>query len=50
MSFLKNQDDGLKDIILKTVELHYNHPRIRAVYRSLRTNLLNLFIYKNNKK
>jgi len=30
-----------------TGELHYTHPRIRAAYRSLRTNLPYLFTYKN---
>ena len=32
-----------------TGELHYTHPRIRAAYRSLRTNLPYLFTYKNYK-
>ena len=27
-------------------ELHYTHPRIRATYRSLRTNLPYVFTYK----
>jgi len=34
---------------LTTGELHYIHPRIRAAYRSLRTNLPYLFTYKNYK-
>ena len=33
-----------------TGKLHYTHPRIRAAYRSLRTNLPYLFTYKNYKK
>ena len=33
-----------------TGELHYTHPRIRAAYRSFRTNLPYLFTYKNYKK
>ena len=33
-----------------TGELNYTHPRIRAAYRSLRTNLPYLFTYKNYKK
>jgi len=32
-----------------TGKLHYTHPRIRAAYRSLRTNLPYLFTYKNHK-
>jgi len=32
-----------------TGKLHYTHPRIRAAYRSLRTNLPYLFTYKNYK-
>ena len=39
-----------KSISSITGELHYTHPRIRAVYRSLRTNLTYLFTYKNYKK
>lgn len=33
-----------------TGKVHYPHPRIRAAYRSLRTNLPYLFTYKNYKK
>jgi len=32
-----------------TGELHYTHPRIRAAYKSLRSNLPYLFTYKNYK-
>ena len=39
-----------KSISSTTGELHYTHPRIRAAYRSLRTNLPYLFTYKNYKK
>ena len=39
-----------KSISSTTGELHYTHPRIRAAYRSLKTNLLYLFTYKNYKK
>jgi len=39
-----------KSISSTTGELHYTHPRIRAAYRSLRTNLLYLYTYKNYKK
>jgi len=39
-----------KSISLTTGELYYTYPRIRAAYRSLRTNLLYLFTYKNEKK
>jgi len=38
-----------KSISSTTGELHYTHPRIRAAYRSLRTNLPYLFTYKNYK-
>ena len=37
-----------KSISSTTGELHYTHPRIRAAYRSLRTNLPYLFTYKNH--
>jgi hypothetical protein len=33
-----------------TGKLHYTHPKIRAAYRSLRTNLPYLFTYKTYKK
>jgi len=39
-----------KSVSSTTGELHYTHPRIRAAYRSLRTNLPCLFTYKNYKK
>ena len=39
-----------KSISSTTGELHYTHPRIRAAYRSLKTNLSYLFTYKNYKK
>ena len=39
-----------KSVSSTTGELHYTHPRIRAAYRSLRTNLPYLFTYKNDKK
>ncbi|MCF6331431.1 MAG: hypothetical protein L3I99_07810 [Sulfurimonas sp.] len=39
-----------KSVSSTTGELHYTHPRIRAAYRSLRTNLAYLFTYKNHKK
>ena len=39
-----------KSVSSTTGELHYTHPRIRAAYRSLRTNLPYLFTYKNHKK
>jgi hypothetical protein len=38
-----------KSISSTTRELHYTHPRIRAAYRSLKTNLPYLFTYKNYK-
>jgi len=38
-----------KSISSTTGELHCTLPRIRAAYRSLRTNLQYLFTYKNNK-
>jgi len=38
-----------KSISSTTGKLHYTHPRIRAAYRSLRTNLHYLFTYKNYK-
>ena len=38
-----------KSISSTTGKLHYTHPRIRAAYRSLRTNLPYLFTYKNYK-
>jgi len=38
-----------KSISLPTGKLHYTHPRIRAAYRSFRTNLPYLFTYKNYK-
>ena len=38
-----------KSVSSTTGELHYTHPRIRATYRSLRTNLPYLFTYKNYK-
>ena len=38
-----------KSISSTTGKLHYNHPRIRAAYRSLITNVLYLFTYKNYK-
>jgi hypothetical protein len=38
-----------KSVSSTTGELHYTHPRIRAAYRSLRTNLPYLFTYKNYK-
>ncbi len=38
-----------KSVSNTTGELHYTHPRIRAAYRSLRTNLPYLFTYKNYK-
>jgi hypothetical protein len=39
-----------KSISSATGKLHYTHPRIRAAYRSLRTNLPYLFTYKNHKE
>jgi len=39
-----------KSVSSTTGELHYTHPRIRAAYRSLRTNLSYLFTYKNHKE
>lgn len=38
-----------KSISSITGKLHYTHPRIRAAYRSLRTNLPYLFTYKSYK-
>ena len=38
-----------KTVSSTTGKLHYTHPRIRAAYRSLRTNLPYLFTYKNYK-
>ncbi len=38
-----------KSVSSTTRELHYTHPKIRAAYRSLRTNLPYLFTYKNYK-
>jgi len=38
-----------KSVSSTTGELHYTHPRIRAAYRSLRTNLPYLFTYKKYK-
>lgn len=38
-----------KSISSTTGKLHYTHPRIRAAYRSLRTNLPYIFTYKNYK-
>jgi len=38
-----------KSVSSTTRELNYTHPRIRAAYRSLRTNLPYLFTYKNHK-
>ena len=38
-----------KSVSSTTGERHYTHPRIRAAYRSLRTNLPYLFTYKNYK-
>jgi len=38
-----------KSVSSTTGELHYTHPRIRAAYRSLRTNLPYLFTYKDYK-
>ena len=38
-----------KSISSTTRKLHYTHSRIRAAYRSLRTNLLYLFTYKKYK-
>ena len=38
-----------KSISSTTGEFHYTHPRIRAAYRSLRTNLPHLFTYKKYK-
>ncbi len=38
-----------KSISSTTGKLHYTHPRIRASYRSLITNLPYLFTYKNYK-
>jgi len=38
-----------KSISSTTGKLHYTHPRIRAAYRSLRTNLPYLFTYKKYK-
>jgi hypothetical protein len=38
-----------KSVSTTTGELHYTHPRIRAAYKSLRTNLPYLFTYKNYK-
>ena len=40
---------GEKSISSTTGKLHYTHPRIRAAYRSLRTNLPYLFTYKKYK-
>lgn len=39
-----------KSISFTTGELHFTHPRIRAAYRSLKTNLPYLFTYKKYKK
>ena len=39
-----------KSVSSTTRKLHYTHPRIRAAYRSFRTNLPYLFTYKNHKK
>ncbi len=39
-----------KSVSSTTGELHYTHPKIRAAYRSLKTNLPYLFTYKNYKK
>ena len=39
-----------KSVSSTTGKLHYTHPRIRAAYRSLRTNLPYIFTYKNHKK
>lgn len=39
-----------KSVSSTTGKLHYTHPRIRAAYRSMRTNLPYLFTYKNHKK
>ncbi len=39
-----------KSVSSTTGKLHYTHPRIRAAYRSLQTNLPYLFTYKNHKK
>ena len=49
--WFKNYKEFLeeKSVSTTTFELHYTHPRIRAAYRSLRTNLSYLFTYKNNK-
>ncbi|KAB7880552.1 transposase [Poseidonibacter ostreae] len=38
-----------KTISNTTGKLHYTHPRVRAAYRSLKTNLPHLFTYKNYK-
>lgn len=38
-----------KSISSTTGKLHYTHPRIRAAYRSLRTNIPHLFTCKNHK-
>jgi hypothetical protein len=47
----KTYEDFLdeKSVSSTTGELHYTHSRIRAAYRSLRTNLHYLFTYKNHK-
>ncbi len=39
-----------KSVSLATGKPHYTHPKIRAAYRSLRTNLPYLFTYKNHKE
>ena len=58
-NFIKKLDDWYinykafldeKSVSSTTGELHYTHPRIRAAYRSLKTNLPYLFTYKNHKK
>ena len=51
-NWYENYKDFLdeKSVSSTTGELHYTHPRIRAAYRSLRTNLPYLFTYKNHKK
>jgi len=42
--------DGCKKVLKYVyIGLNYTHPRIRAAYRSLRTNLPYLFTYKNYK-
>ena len=38
-----------KSVSTTTGKFHYTHPRIRAAYRNLRTNLPYLFTYKNYK-